>query len=264
MVPFSETTILELERTQNQVAKYALGVTLSTAGVCAQVELGFKPVRQLLYEHQLKFYARLLQLDSGRWAKQAFLDHQSGTWSSPYLAHIRSIRSRIGLYELPLSQDRLLRFTMKYFVDATNTALASLSLPWLPPISKFRRQLYVKECEASVTLAQFRYNVAHIGNKFPRVGRLNTSRDCPLCPCPTLNSVSHLALFCPAIELVRREHTGLASFRNICVFKGFSEAYTFQLLVNGLDWNENPVDQKDFLKTGQELKILMDSWLAKW
>ena len=264
MVPFTESTILELERAQNQVAKYALGVTLSTAGVCAQVELGFKPVRQLLYEHQLKFYTRLLQLDSSRWAKQAFLEHQSATWSSPYVAHIRSIRSKIGLHELPMCRDRLLRFTKEYFVAVTNTTLASLSLPWLTPITRFKRQLYVQESEASVTLAQFRYNVAHIGNKFPRVGRLNTSRDCPLCPCSTPNSVCHLALFCPAIELVRKEHTSLAAFRNICIFKGFSEAYTFQLLINGLDWNENPVGQDDFLTTGKELKILMDSWLAKW
>ena len=264
MVPFSESTILELERTQNQVAKYALGVTLSTAGVCAQVELGFKPVRQLLYEHQLKFYSRLLQLDSSRWVKQAFLEHQSATWSSPYIAHIRSIRSKIGMYELPMCQARLLRFTGEFFVGATNAALSSLSLPWLNPISRFRRQAYVQESEASVTLAQFRYDVAHIGNKFPRVGRLNTHRDCPLCPCPTPNTVSHLALFCPEIELVRKEHTSLAYFRNICIFKGFTEADTFQLLINGLDWNENPVGQEDFLRTGQELKFLMDSWLAKW
>ena len=71
MVPFSETTILEIERTQNQVAKYALGVPLGTAGVCAQLDLGMKPFRQLLYEHQLKFYIRVLNLDNKRWVKQA-------------------------------------------------------------------------------------------------------------------------------------------------------------------------------------------------
>ena len=77
MMPFSETTILELERAQNQVAKYALGLPISTPGVCAQVELGLKPVRQLLYENQLKFYSRVLKLDDSRWVKQALLDHTS-------------------------------------------------------------------------------------------------------------------------------------------------------------------------------------------
>ena len=59
MVPFSETTILEIERTQNQVARYALGVPITTAGVCAQIELGLKPFRQVLYEHQLKYFFML-------------------------------------------------------------------------------------------------------------------------------------------------------------------------------------------------------------
>ena len=29
--------------------------------MCAQVELGFEPVRQVLYQNQLKFYSRLLK-----------------------------------------------------------------------------------------------------------------------------------------------------------------------------------------------------------
>ena len=55
LVSFTETTILEIEKVQNQVAKYALGVPLGTAGICAQLDLGLKPFRQVLYEHQLKF-----------------------------------------------------------------------------------------------------------------------------------------------------------------------------------------------------------------
>ena len=117
---------------------------------------------------------------------------------------------------------------------------------------------------ASSTLTQFRYNVAPIGNKYPRVGKVSTQYYCPLCPCPVLNTVAHLALFCPYIELVRREQTSLSSFRNICTFKGFSEAYMFQLIINGMDWNENPVVSGDFLRTGHELKLLMDCWLNKW
>ena len=264
MVPFTETTIRELERTQNYVAKYALGLPIGTAGVCAQVELGLKPVRQVLYEHQLKYYARLLQLDSSRWAKQAFLDHQSPSWRSPYMDHIRSIRSEMGLYEMPLTTGRLLQVTRDYFVGVTNATLSSLALPWITPIKRLKRQGYVQESVASATLSQFRYDVAPIGKKYPRVGRLSTQHDCPLCPCATRNSVSHLALFCPSIEKIRKEQTSIASFRNICLFKGFSEDHTFQLLMNGLDWNENPVEPKDFLMIGKELKLLMDLWLARW
>ena len=53
MIPFSETAIKEIERVQCQVAKYALGVPLSTANTCEETELGIKPFRQSLYEAQL-------------------------------------------------------------------------------------------------------------------------------------------------------------------------------------------------------------------
>ena len=264
MIPFTETTILELERTQNQVAKFALGLPLSTPGICAQIELGLKPFRQLLYEHQLKFYSRVLQLEDSRWVKQALLDHLSFTWKSPYISHIHDIRSRLGMFSMPMKNKRLIQFTNNFFVDSTNNALAALSLPWLSPIKAFRRRAYVQESQSSTTLAQFRYNVAPIGNKYPRVGSLAVQRDCPLCPCRTANTVSHLALFCPYVERVRKEQTTISSFRNTCILKGFSEDYTFWLFINGYDWNENPVLASCFLERGNELNILMDSWLSRW
>ena len=55
-IPFCDTNIEEIERVQSQVAKFALGVKVTTPNICAQTELGFKPFRQLLYENQLKFY----------------------------------------------------------------------------------------------------------------------------------------------------------------------------------------------------------------
>jgi hypothetical protein len=183
MIPFSEATILEIEKTQNQVAKYALGVPLGTAGLCAQIELGMKPFRQLLYEHQLKFYIRVLNLDEKRWVKQALLDHLSMSWTSPYISYMLNIRSRLGLFELPMSRTRLLSFTKDFFTCSTNFALSALSLPWLRPIKCFKRQLYAKEGDASSTLAKFRYNVANMGNKYPRLGRQSTHSYCPLCPC---------------------------------------------------------------------------------
>ena len=56
----------------------------------------------------------------------------------------------------------------------------------------------------------------------------------------------------------------LASFRNMCVAKGFSDEYTFELFVNGLDWNENPVPVEVFLARGADLKKLLDSFLSLW
>ena len=106
----TETSILEIERTQNQVAKYALGVPLGTAGICAQLDLGLKPFRQVLYEHQLKFYIRVLNLENSRWVKQALLDHLSMQWQSPYIKYIHGIRTKLGIFELPMLTSRLMCF----------------------------------------------------------------------------------------------------------------------------------------------------------
>ena len=159
---------------------------------------------------------------------------------------------------------KLLKFTSDYFVRMTNSSLSALSLPWLIPVKKIARQIYVQESTASSTLSQFRYNIAPIGNRYPRVGKVTTQHDCPLCPCQTKNTVAHLAMFCSSIEKIRKEQTEISLFRNTCLRKGFSEEHTFKLFVNGYDWNENPVEANEFLDRGRELKVLLDSWLDKW
>ena len=239
MISFTEVNILELERTQNQIAKYALGLPIGTAGLCAQTELGLKPFRQLLYEHQLKFYIRILSMNESRWVKQALLDHLGVAWASPYVRYLVGIRKYLGLYELPMSVPRLLRFMDDFFVCETNRRLSKLKLPWIQPLVKFRRQLYAQEGEASTTLAKFRYDIAGIGNKYPRLGMVTTRSFCLLCIVQTNNSVSHLAMFCPALELIRKERTSISLFRNLCVSQGFSTCKAYSLFINGKDLNEH-------------------------
>ena len=142
--------------------------------------------------------------------------------------------------------------------------LASHSLPWILPISSFSRKLYVQESAYSSTLAQFRYNIAPIGNKYPRVGRVPVHMHCPISPPNIVNLAAHLAMFCPAIEGIRKEQTCIASFRNLCRFKGFTEDEAFLLFINGSDWNENPVQASDYLERGKDLALLMEAWLSLW
>ena len=60
VIPFSDVTIDAIERIQSQLAKHALGLPQSTPNLCAQTELGLKPFRMLLYQHQLSFYTRVM------------------------------------------------------------------------------------------------------------------------------------------------------------------------------------------------------------
>ena len=223
-----------------------------------------KPFRQVLYESQLKFYIRVLTLPEKSWSRQAIVDHLSLQWKSPYLDYILKIRREMGLFELPMAVPRLLRFTSNYFVNLANNTLSGLALPWLEPVKKFVRQSYTCEGVASTTLAMFRYNAADIGNRYPRHGTAARHTVCPLCASASRNTVAHLALFCPAIERIRSDQTSLTSFRNVCVLRGFTDDAIFALLVNGLDSNKTMLARQDYLRRGGELKLLLDSWLARW
>ena len=136
------------------------------------------------------------------------------------MEYIHKIRVTDWLHVLPTKLSVLLKKTSDYFLATVNTKLASLSLPWIKPLMRLQR----------------------------------------LCPVRTVNSVSHLALYCPSLEQVRHNVTGLFSFCNMCHSKQFSENYTFELFVNGLDWNKRPSSSTgQFLQRGMDLKLLMDN-----
>jgi len=46
--------------------------------------------------------------------------------------------------------------------------------------------------------------------------------------------------------------------------RGFTDDAIFALLVNGLDSNKTMLARQDYLRRGGELKLLLDSWLARW
>ena len=48
-VPFTDTTIDEIERTQSQLAKFLLGLSISSQNICAQETLGWQMFRHRLY-----------------------------------------------------------------------------------------------------------------------------------------------------------------------------------------------------------------------
>ena len=74
VIPFTETTILAIERIQAQLAKFVLGLPVTTSNLCAQTELGLKPFRQVLYQLQLSFYIRVMNLPHERCVKRVLLD----------------------------------------------------------------------------------------------------------------------------------------------------------------------------------------------
>ena len=69
---------------------------------------------------------------------------------------------------------------MEWEVGETNQKLYSLSTPYILPIKKFSRELYVGENDGCSTMAVFRLGSAWLGNKEPRGGQARQTI-CILC-----------------------------------------------------------------------------------
>ena len=95
-IPFTETTIKELEKTQAQMAKWILGLKQGAANICAQETLKLKFMKHQIWLAQLKFYQRVLLLPDYRWVHKALMEHFFGRWQSKYLDHIYTSEQRLG------------------------------------------------------------------------------------------------------------------------------------------------------------------------
>ena len=262
MIPFTETTVAAVERIQAQVAKFILGVPVSTANICAQTELGLKSFRQLLWERQLKFFFRVLCLPMARWVRVALDEHLSGGWYSPYYAYICQLRSELQLFTVPLSQKILMTHISDWFLSQLNSTLGTLSLPCISRVVRLSRAAYVCESAYAGVLAQFKLANAGLGNREPRQGHARKPY-CPLCPVPTPTSEFHLAFICPSVSGLRGS-TGISSFISSCCLRGVTIVKTYGLFISGKDSQGKDVDLPTYLDRGKCLDDLRSSWLSKW
>ena len=260
VIPFCESRIVDIERIQSQVAKFALGVPRSTSNSCAQTEIGMKSFRQQLYERQLKFFFRVLYLPEARWVHQALLEHLSGAWASPYLDNITSIRSLLGIFISSPHPGVWKRLVHDYFINVTNNEISSLAC--VLPIKRFSRLPYVCESEWSTVLAEFKFGNEGLGNKQPRNG-LPRKPFCPVCPIRIESSGLHLLLVCTSLSSLRSE-TGISNFVNQCSWKGLSLLEIYVLYVTGCDSNKVPIALQAYLERGNCINAMRQLWLTKW
>ena len=218
-----------------------------------------KPFRQHLYERQLKFYLRVLYLAEGRWVHQALLEHLSGVWPSPYLDHISSMRSRLGVFSAPRSMVWR-RLTYEHFLNVANDALVDQQ--FVRPLKKFVRLPYVCESEWSTVISEFKLESEGLGNKHPRNGRPRKPY-CPVCPVKVENSGFHLLFCCSSLSKLRFE-TGISSFMTDCAMKKLSLHDSYILFVNGENSAKSPVSVSEYLERGKSMFDMRKLWLSKW
>ena len=259
-VPFCETKLAELETIESQVAKRILGVYKNTHNVCAQSELGIKPIRMVIFLRQLKFYFRVLQLPASRWVKIALLDHLSGNWHSPYLDYICKLRKSISLHNEPPTTLYLEVHLRQWALARCNDFILEHSLPCIQPLTSFKMKQYVRSHKQLGILASFRLSNAGLGNKCPVAG-LQRFLSCPWCPTTFANTEEHLLFVCSSHQRVRQQ-TGLALFRTQCSLKDISVSRTHFLFVTGRDVSGKEIDLKDYQARGEILSAMRTSFLA--
>ena len=262
-IPFTDTTIKELEKTQSQMAKWILGLKQSAANICAQETLKLKFVRHHLWLVQLKFYQRILLLPEYRWVHKALMEHFFGGWTSKYLHHISTIREEVGLMEIPSSVKSLADTLDKHFLGVANKIINKLKegVPAVKELESWKDKVEVSESENFQWCMRFKYYNAPIGCREPRVGYIRR-RFCPLCG--VLAPLNELHLFlCPTLKAIRAK-LDIETFFNICKLYSDSDQQAFIKFVGGLSKTGDYMGIEEMINRGKQLSNLVDEFLALW
>jgi len=240
-------------------AKAILGVPKSTASICAQTELGMKPIRMRIFQQQLRFYFKTLSLPSGRWVKAALLDHLSGLWKSPYIAYICKLRTNLNLQDTPPSLRYLDKHIHHWALARVNEGIRKLQLPCIEPLFDFVQEKYVYSHKYLSSIASFRLSNAGLGNRrqIPGLPRLKV---CPLCTDHPLDE-SHLLFNCRVMKDAQMV-LGLSKFKLLC--KGDGLDRTCFLYVNGLDSYGNTIPLDEHVRRGGNLQRATSIWLQSF
>ena len=192
------------------------------------------------------------------------VEQLSMSWPSPYLKYINKLRESVCLNFCPPTQRYLKTHLYTWSLTMVNTTLKTLSLPHVPPLTRFKVQPYIFEHQHLDTMAQVRLSNAGLGNRFPRWAGFFYPRqhDCPLCPGSRLCE-THVILSCSSIEAVRSD-LGVSFYRNRCLEKGMGLEAIMTNFVNGIDINGNPIGRSEIVDNGLALDTLRGHWLSMW
>jgi hypothetical protein len=251
-VVLSDKTLDGLQRIQCQVAKKAMGLHASCNNAAAELLVGFKPVKETIYNMQLCFYARVLGMEEERYAYQAMMEHMEGGWSSPYLAYISRVRVELGAVAMPSTPEAVKLTTRAHFQDLLDGRVnADHSLSAVRRGTKLGRVRSTREGEA------WRWvNRVMMGATGLRVRKGKQWKQlCFACPTKRLTE-QHVLTECSASAEGRRR-TGVSSFMNVCKMKGLGRQESFRRYVLGQDVRGREVDLAEYRQRGKMMGVII-------
>ena len=184
----------------------------------------------------------------------------SGTWVSPYMHYIHSLRVELGIHTAYRNSSFWKGLTMTYFLDKCNASLVNYTC--VNQLTGLERSRHVCENEFSTVITQFKFDHAGLGNKAPRPG-YQRKPFCPLCPTHHKTSCYHILFVCSSISSLRAT-TGIQAFITTATIKGVSLDTAYKHFVNGLDLDEKPVDIKTYFERAKCMSDMRHEWLSKW
>ena len=260
-IPFSDSSILSINRVQSQLAKALLGVPISAPNFIAQTELGFRDFSHSLWSQQLKAFTRWRDLPDSRWAKLAMMEHLTSTeWHSKYFEYIVKIKNAISLPYV-YSEQMIEEHLNNYFLEKLNCDIVKANLPSYKPVLDISRNAFVNESELSALLIGIKVNYCReIQTQGP--GR---NRVCPFCPGVVGRigppaSEFHVTWVCPKVEKVRNI-AGITWFKNQMSMRSVNDNDSFHMYVNGVDVSNEKVSQIVLDNRIRSLSSVRSAWL---
>ena len=251
---FAESNIEALERIQGSWARNTLNLPSACPGVVAQMLLGVPSIKQIIFTTQLKYFLRLTQMPSSRYAAQALLEHETGGWRSPYLANMARIQVDMGLLQLPPAPECIDKRVEAVFRERLKIKVQSLSsIPVFWRDVKRRRAATAREGEDWRWVN--RAIMGASGVQLDRESGVWRKR------CPEEGAVFtelHCVSECAATAQIRRQ-TGISLYFTSCAVKGLTSKQAYSNFVMGLDSSGEEIEVEDYRDRGRTLGVIFKS-----
>jgi hypothetical protein len=131
VIPYTKEWIRTVERAQNKVGRWILGVRQSTSAAGVRAELGWLTVEGEIQLRKVKFWDRVNELPSTRWAKQAVQEVSNENYRSDWLSATRKAKERLEVAVAPSNQKSrkhaLHRKLVKLEQEAWDTAKCNMT-----------------------------------------------------------------------------------------------------------------------------------------
>ena len=185
VMPLSKGTLKEVERCQNKVGKFILGIPQSSANITVNIDAGLRPVWSVVAERVLGYASKLMKNPACSWTRVAMSSNISDGYRSPYTKYLMHWQTRCGS---SLLSPKLIKKTVTRtaIIATLNEHRKFSSLVALNPPSYvggqkwFSPKPWITDSIYSKIFSMFRCMNAGLGNRGPCKDG-NFYKLCPLC-----------------------------------------------------------------------------------